>query len=296
MVATSTLRWAGEGIPCQAVLLCLVRSWQSQLDVLQVLGTAAQGGDQFKSTNELRELSPPDCCTMKPKSLCICSKPWLSTLPKPWAGPGCEIPENQSPALSLDPFPREGMLFRWCRNFLHLSDASSWDPCESVAQPREPGSPSCVLQEPGSLQGVSQSLCFPLGLGKASPSTAPRWDTGVAVCPKGSSAFPGAGGTWGMQRGYTEMLHGKAAVWGGLARFWVPRDVTEVWGLGLILVQVSPPSLLQSCHLDVPGENSSPAENCTSIFLWLGMTFIPSMQFLLPKEDLNLTVYTSGTV
>lgn len=90
MVATSTLRWAGEGIPCQAVLLCLVRSWQSQLDVLQVLGTAAQGGDQFKSTNELRELSPPDCCTMKPKSLCICSKPWLSTLPKPWAGPGCD--------------------------------------------------------------------------------------------------------------------------------------------------------------------------------------------------------------
>lgn len=181
MAATSTLRWAGEGIPCQAVLLCLVRSWQSQLDLLQVLGTAAQGGDQFKSTNELRELSPPDSRTVKPKSLCICSKPWLSTLPKPWAGPECEIPENQSPALSLDPFPREGALFRWCRNFLHLPDASSWDPCESVAQPREPGSSSCVLQEPGSLEGVSQSLCFPLGLGKASPSTAPRWDTGVAV-------------------------------------------------------------------------------------------------------------------
>lgn len=170
-----------KGFPARQCCCALSGAGRASWTCSRSLEQLHKGGDQFKSTNELRELSPPDCCTMKPKSLCICSKPWLSTLPKPWAGPGCEIPENQSPALSLDPFPREGALFRWCRNFLHLPDASSWDPCESVAQPREPGSPSCVLQEPGSLQGVSQSLCFPLGLGKAPPSTAPRWDTGVAV-------------------------------------------------------------------------------------------------------------------
>lgn len=49
-------------------------------------------------------------------------------------------------------------------------------------------------------------------------------------------------------------------------------------------------------HLDVPGENCSPAENCTYVFLWLGMTFIPSMRFLLSKEDLNLVDYTLETI
>lgn len=44
VVTTNTLRWARGGIPWQAELLCLVRSWQSQLDVLQLLGRAAQGG------------------------------------------------------------------------------------------------------------------------------------------------------------------------------------------------------------------------------------------------------------
>lgn len=73
--------------------------------MIQLLGRA---GDQFKSINELTDISPPDSHTIKSKSLWICSKP----LPKPWAGPACEIPENQSPALSLAAFPWEGALFR----------------------------------------------------------------------------------------------------------------------------------------------------------------------------------------
>lgn len=75
-------------------------------------GFPAQGADQCKSTDELKEVSPPDSHTITSKSLCVCSKPCLSTSPKPWAGPGCEIPENQRAASALAPFPWEGVVFR----------------------------------------------------------------------------------------------------------------------------------------------------------------------------------------
>lgn len=42
-------------------------------------------------------------------------------------------------------------------------------------EPRELGSPSCVLREPGYLQGVSQSPHFLLSLERSHPSTLLQW-------------------------------------------------------------------------------------------------------------------------
>lgn len=169
--------------------------------MLQLLGRAAQsGGNHFESINELTEVSPPDSHTVKSKFLCFCSKPWLNTLPKPWAGPGCEIPENQSPALSLAPFPWEGALFRRCRNFIRLTH-----PARILAKAllnrgsREAPAVFYRISAPG--RAFPNRFIFLSVWEEAPPSAAARWDTG---------SLSGAGG---MQTGYTEMLHGKTAFW-----------------------------------------------------------------------------------
>lgn len=105
---TNRLRWAGEGFPGRQCCCALSGAAEPAGRAPAPGKSCTRRGNQFKSTNELREVSPPDSHTIKSKSLCIFSKPWLSTSPKPWAGPGCEIPENQSPASPLAPFPREG--------------------------------------------------------------------------------------------------------------------------------------------------------------------------------------------
>lgn len=63
-----------------------------------------------------------------------------------------------------------------CRSSLPLPDASCSDPCESVAQPREPGSLSCGFQGLSSLQHFPIAVFSPLP-----PSTAPGWVLSVAA-------------------------------------------------------------------------------------------------------------------
>lgn len=97
-----------------------------------------------------------------------------------------------------------------------------------------------------------------------------------------------------MQTGYTEMLHGKTAFWRGLARFGVPQAVTEVVGLGLIVVQSKiKVQLFWTSSLE---ETLLLQKTAHLSFLWLRMTFIPSVQILPSKEDFNLPGYTSGTI